>query len=150
MANTVLQTGAKALQTPPSYPLQQVPTFDMGTVLTQVASGAGTYSTGPLYVQHFKGVTGILNVTSFGGATLTFVITGYDPTSGNTFTLLTSGAITSTATTAFTIYPGINQPTSAPANASTQISTILPTYIGISVTVAGGTASFTAGALLTT
>lgn len=134
---------------PPTYSLQQAPTYLLGTILNASAVNS-TQTTGILSVSHFKGITVVLNVTSFGGSTLVVTINGVDPTTQNTWPLLTSGNITSTATTAFTLYPGINQPTSAAANASYQVSTILPTMVSVSVAVTVGTASFTATGILTT
>lgn len=141
----------RPLATPPTYPLNQVPTFDMGTVINAV--NVSTTQTSPnLSVVNFKGITVILNVTTFGGSVLNVNINGVDPTSNNTFSLLVGGGtgITAAATTAFTVYPGINQPGSIPNNASYQVSTILPTIVQISVTGTITGASFTVSALLTT
>lgn len=140
----------RPLAVPPTYPLNQVPTFDMGTVINAV-NVSTTQSTPIMSVVNFKGITVILNVTTFGSTpSYTVTINGVDPTSGNAFPLLVSGAISTKPTTAFTLYPGINQPGSVPADNSYQVSTILPTLVQISVggTIVGG--SFTVSALLTT
>jgi hypothetical protein len=145
----VASTYIYPLTPPPTYSLQQAPTYLLGTMIN--ASAVTTaQSTGILTVTHFKGITVVLNVTSFGGSTLVVTVNGVDPTTQNTWALLTSGNITSTATTAFTLYPGINQPAAAPANASYQVSTILPSLVSVSVAVSAGTASFTATGILTT
>lgn len=136
----------RALQTPPTYTLQQVPTFDMGTLLNITAT-SGVQATSPLYVQHFKGITVVLNVTNYNAGAITVTINGVDPTSGNTFAILTSGSLTSTVTTAHTLYPGLTN--SATANQSTYQNGILPTSIQVSVNAAAA-ASYTVSGILTT
>lgn len=134
------------MATPPTYPLGQAPVFDMGAIIPS-ASYNSNQTSGDLYAQHFKGITVILNVTSFGGASLTVIVEGKDSASGNYFPLLTSGAITSTGITSHTIYPGLAGVNTA--DKASSISGILPATIRVRVTVATGPATFSVGAQLT-
>lgn len=136
----------------PTFPTSQAPTYDMfqlnQAALLTAAGVSAQQQTGDYYAQNFKGITVALNVSSFGGASLVVIIEGKDAASGNYFPLLTSGAITSKTTTSHTVYPGLT-PGSTADTASTS-NNILPSVFRIRVTVAGGTCSFTIGAVLTT
>lgn len=143
----------RPLATPPTYPLTQAPTFDMGTVINQLSAavGPGTYATNSLYVQHFKGCTVVLNAVT-NTSTLNVTISGVDPTSGNTWPLLvTTGGMTGPGTTAHTLYPGLTSSLAITTTAGSYQNGILPTYIQIAVVSSvGGTSTFTVSAILTT
>lgn len=145
----------RPLAIPPTYPLTQAPTFDMGTVLNQTGVGAGTYNTGNLSVVNFKGCTVILNATTVTGTgpTLNVQILGVDPTSATTWPLLTTtSGMTGAGTTAHTLYPGLTTALAISTSVGSYQNGILPTVIQISVITAGTTPSFTftVGAILTT
>lgn len=135
--------------TAPLYPTSQAPTFDMSAAGALLSGSFGTsQSTSDFYAQNFKGITVVLDVSNFNGATLTVVIEGKDSASGQYFPLLTSGSLTSTRTTSHTIYPGLTP--GSTANQSSTANNILPAVFRIRVTVATATATFTVGAVLTT
>jgi hypothetical protein len=139
------------LQLPPTYGVQQAPVFDMGTALT-AAARTTTQWTPDINTLNFKGITVILDASVIGTASLTVVVEGKDySNSGNYWPLLTSGAITAIGTTAHTLYPGIFQPTTQPANGNSAVSTILPVWLRIRVAVGNANpASYSVGAILTT
>ena len=136
---------------PPTYPLAQAPVYDMGLVVSGTASTA-TVASPDINTFAFKGITVILNVSSAGTGSLAVQIQGKDySNSGNYFTLLASGNITATGTTAHTLYPGINQPGTQPANGNSSVSMILPQWIRIQVIANNANpTTWTLGAVLTT
>lgn len=146
---------ATQLNKPPTYGLQQAPVFDMGLVLPQTYGTTGMTTTQvsqDINTLNFKGITVILDVSSIGIASLTVAIEGKDySNSGNYFTLLNSGAITANGTTSHTLYPGIFQPGSQPANGNSAVSSILPVWLRVRVIHGNANpATYTVGGILTT
>jgi len=146
---------ATKLALPPTYGLQQAPVFDLGLVLPTVygTTGMTTTQVSPdINTLNFKGLTVILDVSNAGTASLTVAVEGKDySNSGNYFTLLNSGAITANGTTSHTIYPGISQPGTQPANGNSAVSTILPVWLRVRVVHGNANpATYTVGAILTT
>lgn len=65
----------------------------------------------------YRGGHIIIDVTAVSGSpSLTFTVQGYDATSGKTYTILASAAITSTGTTVLKVYPGLTAAANAAAN----------------------------------
>lgn len=143
---------ANKIYLPPTYGLQQAPVFDMGLVMAGV--NQTLVQTGQdINTLNFKGLTVILDVSTNAGGLGSLVVSvqGKDfSNSGNYFTLLTSGAISAVGTTSHTIYPGINQPGTQPANGNSAVSNILPVWLRVVVTGNANPTSYTVGAVLTT
>lgn len=93
-----------------------------------------------------RGVVILANITALAGTspTITFIVEGKDPVSGNYYTILTSAALAVTGLTALTVYPG------ATAAANVTVSLPLARTFRVRWTVGGTTPSVTVslGAIL--
>jgi hypothetical protein len=105
--------------------------IDLGAVQTLTAQGAGTAATGLLDTQQSKGCMVLINVTSVTGS-LTVTLQGVDTTSGATYTILASAAISTTGLTVLRVYPGLTASANATAN------DVIPVACKISSVVATG------------
>lgn len=142
---------ASGIYLPPTYGVQQAPVFDMGLVLSGAAVTT-TQSSADINTLNFKGITVILNVSNIGTGSVSVAVDGKDfSNSANYFNLLTSGAQTSNGCTSHTIYPGINQPGTQPANGNSAASMILPVWLRVRIIANNANATtWTVGAILTT
>ena len=119
----------------PYYP----PNTNLGALVTLTAASTGTASAvqvNPFY----KGVQIGIDVTAITGTspTLTVTLEGVDATTGSTFTVLASAAISAAGYTTLTVYPGI----AVSANATAD--TVLPYKWKISTAIGGTTPAVTA------
>lgn len=112
------------------------------TLVTMTASAAAVNSPN-LQNEDGRGVQVVVRNTAGTGTTptLTVTIQGYDPTSGEYYTLLASTAIAAgtPATTVLTVYPGVT------ASANVAVSAVLPFHWRVITTIGGtGTPTVTA------
>lgn len=92
---------------------------------------------------YYHGVTVVINVTVATAGNFTCTIQGKDPVSGNYYTILASGAISTVSTTVLKVFPGI----AASANAAAQ--DILPRIWRLTcVGAASPNLTFSAGFML--
>jgi hypothetical protein len=110
--------------------------INLGAVQTLTAQAAGTVATGNLDTQQAKGCILLINVTAVTGS-LTVSLKGVDPTSGASYTVLASAAISATGLTVLRVYPGLTASANATAN------DVLPNTCVISSVVATGPATAT-------
>lgn len=87
----------------------------------------------------FSGVQLLVKITAISGTTptITFIVEGKDPASGDYYAILTSAALNAVASTLLTIYPG------ATVAANTAVSSPLPKTWRVRYTIAGTTPSVT-------
>jgi len=103
-----------------------------GDLLASAARTASTTSEW-FYNSDFRGVHVTINVTAVvSSPSVTFKIQGLDRTSGNTYDLLASAAITGTGQTELKVYPGLT------ASANAVASDVLPRDWRISATHGNG------------
>ena len=99
---------------------------------TLLASAARTttQSSGTLKNYRGKGIVVVVDVTVNAGSagSITVAIKGVDPTSGKTYSILSSAAITSVSTTVLKVYPGLT------AAANSVVSDVLPQSFSVDVT----------------
>lgn len=85
-----------------------------GTLIPSAAYTA-TVNSGDQDNPYFHGVTVVVNVTVATAGNFTCTIQGKDPVSGNYYTILASGTLSSVATTVLKVYPGITTGANAAA-----------------------------------
>lgn len=81
---------------------------DTAALITHAAASSGSNGSDQTNVNS-RGVCVVVDITAISGTspTLTVTIQGKDGASGKYYTLLASAALTSTGTTALTVYPGV-------------------------------------------
>lgn len=102
-------------------------------IITVLASAARTVATTSAEFENLecRGVKVVVDVTAIDASpSLTVKIQGKDHTSGQWYTVLTSGAIATVSTNVLTVYPGIT------TSANVAVSDVLPRYWRVSVEVA--------------
>lgn len=83
--------------------------LSLGSVWDAGAAGAGTYTSADQKNLTHRGLNLYINITALTGTgpTVTVIIEGKDPVSGQYFTLLSSTALSAIGFTRLIVYPGI-------------------------------------------
>lgn len=89
-----------------------------------------------------KGAVITVDITAIAAGSLTVIVEGKDEVSGKYYTILTSAALASVATTVLRIYPGLV------AAANVTVNDVLPTKFRVRCTVATGPVTATIAAAL--
>lgn len=123
--------------------MPQTPYFpvnmSLGTLATLTAASASGH-TGTLINAGASGVQISVAITDITGTspTLTLTIEGYDPVSGQYFTLLESAALTATGFTVLTVRPGVA------ATSNVSASAAVPNQFRVAYAIGGTTPAVTA------
>lgn len=116
---------------------------DLNTVITLSAAGTGTVHSVQYGNSVMSGIQVRLYLTVAGGTTptVTLFVEGYDPASGQFYTVGTTTAISVAINTMYVlnVFPGIG---SAPSN-TTNVNNTLPPFFRVSATIGGTTPALT-------
>ena len=98
------------------------------------AAAAATYTSDDQLNENSKGVRVFFDVTTATAASVVLTIQAKDPVSGKYVDLLSSAAVTSTGTTAYTVYPGVtvasNVALSAPLGRTWRVKVVVSDNAG--------------------
>jgi hypothetical protein len=112
---------------------------DLGSLLTLVSQGAGTFNSNIQMNDNCCGINLVIDITLATTATLQVTIQGYDSASGKFYTVLQSASLAAVATTVLTAFPG------STVTANLSANNMLPARWRVQAVVTG-TVSATIGA----
>lgn len=107
------------------------------TLLTFAAAAAGTVHSTDQINNSGKGLNCVVDITIATTTSLVLTIEGKDIASGKYYTILTSAALSSVATTLLSVFPGLTAATNTVASA------ILPRIWRVTAVITGGSSALT-------
>jgi len=122
----------------PTVPVASGGTYDLGSILTLTAAGAGTYVSPDQPNTIGIGLIIVFDATAVGTTSVVITIQGKDAASGKYFTLLASAAVTTISTNVYTVYPG------AAITANVSAASPIPDIWRVQVVATGGATALTA------